>query len=191
MSAQHWPHRGMREPGLAVRSAISFGAFQLFPAERLLKRGDDVVRLGSRAFDILAALVDRPGEVVGRRELIDKVWPDVFVEEASLRFHITQLRKALGDGVEGGRYVLNVPGRGYILVEPTTRLVVEGPPEPGHVTRSTYALPPSSEHMVGRDEIVREVSEKLRLERFVTIVGPGGVGKRSEEHTSELQSQSN
>jgi predicted ATPase/DNA-binding winged helix-turn-helix (wHTH) protein len=162
---------------LAARSAISFGAFRLFPAERLLKRGDDVVRLGSRAFDILAALADRPGELVGTRELIDKVWPDVFLEEASLRFHIVQLRKALGDGVEGGRYVLNVPGRGYILVEPATRLVVEGAPEPDHVTSSTYALPPSSEHMVGRDEIVRGLSDKLRSERFVTIVGPGGVGK--------------
>ena len=162
---------------MAARSAISFGAFQLFPAERLLRRGDDVVPLGSRAFDILAALADRPGEIVGSRELIDKVWPDVFVEEASLRFHIVQLRKALGDGVEGARYVLNVPGRGYTLVEPATRLVVEGAAEPHLVTRSTYALPPSSDHMVGRDEIVRELSEKLRSERFVTIVGPGGVGK--------------
>src|SRR5579859_4287658 len=167
MSAQHWPHRGMREPGLAVRSAISFGAFQLFPAERLLKRGDDVVRLGSRAFDILAALVDRPGEVVGRRELIDKVWPDVFVEEASLRFHIAQLRKALGDGVQGSRYVLNVPGRGYTLVQPITRVAVEGAPEPEPLTRSTYVLPPSPGHMVGRDEIVRELGGKLRSERFV------------------------
>src|SRR5580704_18899154 len=113
-----------REPGLAARSAISFGAFQLSPPERLLKRGDDIVRLGSRAFDILAALAERPGEIVGNRELIDKVWPDVFVEEASLRFHIAQLRKALGDGVQGGRYVLNVPGRGYSLVEPATRVVV-------------------------------------------------------------------
>ena len=162
---------------MAARNAISFGAFQLLPAERLLKRGDDVVRLGSRAFDILAVLAERPGEVIGSRELIDKVWPDVFVEEASLRFHIVQLRKALGDGGQGGRYVLNVPGRGYTLVEPATRLTVEGAPEPDHVTSSTYALPPSSQHVIGRDETVRELSEKLRSERFVTIVGPGGVGK--------------
>jgi predicted ATPase/DNA-binding winged helix-turn-helix (wHTH) protein len=162
---------------LSARSAISFGAFQLFPNERLLKRGDDVVRLGSRAFDVLAVLADRPGEIVGSRELVDKVWPDVFVEEASLRFHIAQLRKALGDGVEGGRYVLNVPGRGYTLVEPATRLVVEAAPEPDPATRFAYALPPSSEHVVGRDEIVGELGEKLRSERFVTIVGPGGVGK--------------
>src|ERR1700722_5284087 len=155
----------MREPRLATRSAISFGAFQLFPAERLLKRGDDIVRLRRRAVDILAALADGPGELVGSRELIDKVWPDVLVEEASLRFHIVQLRKALGDGVPGGRYVLNVPGRGYILVEPATRLVVEGAPEPDHVTSSTYALPPSSKHIVGRDDVVRELSEKLRSER--------------------------
>jgi predicted ATPase/DNA-binding winged helix-turn-helix (wHTH) protein len=159
---------------LAARSAISFGAFQLLPAERLLKRGDDVVGLGARAFDILSALADRPGELVGSRELIDKVWSDVFVEEASLRFHISQLRKALGDGVDGGRYIVNVTGRGYTLVAPTTRLVVEGAPEQD---RPAYALPPASERMVGRDETVRELSEKLRAERFVTIVGPGGVGK--------------
>jgi len=66
-------------------SAISFGAFQLFPAERMLRRGDHVVRLGGRAFDILATLADRPGELVSSRELMDKVWPDVFVGEASLR----------------------------------------------------------------------------------------------------------
>ena len=140
----------------------------------MLKRGDEVVRLGDRAFDILAALADRAGEVVGRNELIDKVWTDVFVEDAALRFHISQLRKALGDGVDGGRYVLNVPGQGYTLVAPTARLVVEGAPEQD---RPTYGLPPAPERMVGRDEVVRELSEKLRSERFVTIVGPGGVGK--------------
>ena len=160
---------------MAARSAISIGAFQLFPSERQLKRGDEVVRIGGRAFDILDALAERPGEVVGSRELIDKVWSDVFVGEASLRFHISELRKALGDGVDGARYVLNVPGRGYTLVVPTERLVVEG--APAEPDRPTYALPGASERMVGRDEVVRELSEKLRSERFVTIVGPGGVGK--------------
>jgi predicted ATPase/DNA-binding winged helix-turn-helix (wHTH) protein len=157
-----------------TQSAISIGAFQLFPLERSLRRGDEVVRLGGRAFDILAALADRPGEVVGRRELLDKVWSDVFVEEASLRFHISELRKALGDGVDGARYVLNVPGRGYTLVAPTARFVLEGAPGPD---RPTYALPRALERMVGRNEVVRELSEKVRSDRFVTIVGPGGVGK--------------
>jgi predicted ATPase len=142
--------------------------------ERLLKRGDEIVRLGDRAFDILAALADRPGELVGRNELIDKVWSDVFVGEASLRFHISQLRKALGDGGDGDRYIRNVTGRGYTLVAPATRLVVDGPPEQD---RPTYALPRASERMVGRDEVVRELSQKLLSERFVSIVGPGGVGK--------------
>ena len=157
---------------MTTRSAISIGAFQLFPDERVLKRGDEVVRLGDRAFDILEALADRPGELVGREELMGKVWSDVFVEDAALRFHISQLRKVLGDG----RYILNVTGRGYTLVAPTSRLVVEGElaEEPD---LPAYALPPASERMVGRDEVVRELCEKLRLERFVTIVGPGGVGK--------------
>jgi predicted ATPase/DNA-binding winged helix-turn-helix (wHTH) protein len=162
---------------LAAGSAISFGAFQLFPAERMLRRGDHVVRLGGRAFDILATLADRPGELVSSRELMDKVWPDVFVGEASLRFHIAQLRKALDGGAHGGRYVLNVPGRGYVLVEPAAGLAAEGGTDPDPVASTAYVLPPASEQIIGRDEAVRELSEKLRSERFVTIVGPGGVGK--------------
>ena len=93
--------------------AVSFGPFRLYPAQRLLKKGEDPVKLGARAFDILVALVERAGEVVAHRKLIAKVWPDATVEEISLRVHIAALRKALDGGQSGEQYITNVTGRGY------------------------------------------------------------------------------
>src|SRR6266851_2947146 len=98
--------------------AISFGPFRLLAAQRLLLEGDNPVRLGSRAFDILAALVERPGEVVSKKELIARAWPKTFVEDANLKIQVGALRRALGDGQGGHRYVVTVPGRGYNFVAP-------------------------------------------------------------------------
>ena len=99
-----------------VAEAFSFGPFRVVPHARLLERDGAPISLSSRAFDLLCLLVSRPGEVVAKGELIAKTWPNVTVEETSLRFHITQLRRALGDSREGERYVVNVPGRGYCFV---------------------------------------------------------------------------
>jgi len=93
--------------------AVSFGPFRLYPAQRLLKKGEDPVRLGARAFDILLALVERAGEVVAHKELIAEVWPNVIVEEIGLRVHITSLRKALDGEQSSENYVTDVKGRGY------------------------------------------------------------------------------
>ena len=103
------------------KDALSFGPFSLFVAERLLKKADKPIPLGGRALDILIALLERPGEVVTHKELISTAWPGVTVEEANLRFQMAALRKALGDGRDGARYVSNVAGRGYCLVAPVTR----------------------------------------------------------------------
>ena len=100
----------------AVAQAFSFGPFRLSPYARLLERNGSAMPLSSRAFDLLCLLVSRPGEVVSKGELIAKTWPDVTVEESCLRFHITQLRRALGDSQGNERYVINVPGRGYCFV---------------------------------------------------------------------------
>src|SRR6202048_5126594 len=99
---------------------LSFGPFSLLTAERLLKKADESMPLGSRALDILIALVERAGEVVAHRELISTVWPGVTVEDVNLRAQIAALRKALGDGQDGARYVSNVAGRGYCFVGPVT-----------------------------------------------------------------------
>jgi DNA-binding winged helix-turn-helix (wHTH) protein len=92
---------------------LSFGPFSLFAAARLVKKADEPIPLGGRALDILIALAERAGEVVSHKELISTVWPDVTVEEVNLRYQMSILRKALGDGRDGARYVSNVAGRGY------------------------------------------------------------------------------
>jgi DNA-binding winged helix-turn-helix (wHTH) protein len=98
--------------------AISFGPYRLDAAQRLLLEGDKPVRLGSRAFDILTALVERAGEVVGKEELIARAWPKTFVQEANLKIQVSALRRALGDGQGDNRYVATVVGRGYNFVAP-------------------------------------------------------------------------
>src|SRR5262249_9082059 len=99
-------------------SAISFGPFRLFPKARFLQRDGSAIRIGSRALEILIILTEQPGEIINKRELIKRVWLDVNVDESSLRFQVAALRKAIGDGTEGVRYVVNVPGRGYYFAAP-------------------------------------------------------------------------
>jgi len=82
----------------ASERAISFGAFRLSSAERLLLEGDKTVRLGSRALHILIALVERAGELVGKDELMARVWPNTIVEESNLKFQISALRRTPGRG---------------------------------------------------------------------------------------------
>jgi DNA-binding winged helix-turn-helix (wHTH) protein len=85
--------------------AISFGPYRLLAAQRLVLEGDKPVRLGSRAFDILTALIERAGEVVGKEELIARAWPTTFVEEANLKMQVSALRRALSDGQGDRRHV--------------------------------------------------------------------------------------
>ncbi|MBR0706454.1 ATP-binding protein [Bradyrhizobium liaoningense] len=158
-------------------SAISFGPFRLFAKSRLLEKDGVPLHLGGRALDILIFLAARAGEVVDKRELIKQVWSDVNVDEGSLRFHITTLRKVLGDSGEGSRYVVNVPGRGYCFAAPLLRPAAsDGRASP---VSSRHALPSPLARMIGRDDAIAKISAGLALHRFVTIVGPGGIGKTS------------
>src|ERR1700681_3874250 len=102
--------------GAAVHRKLRFGPFELSIGERILRRDGQVLPLGGRALDILICLAERPGEVVAKQELIDRVWSDVTVEEGSIRVHVAAIRKALGDGQLGNRYIANVKGRGYSFV---------------------------------------------------------------------------
>src|SRR5271168_1517340 len=106
---------------------LSFGPFSLFAAERLLTKADEPIPLGGRALDILIVLAERAGKVVPHKELISSVWLDVTVEDANLRAHIAALRKALGDGRDGARYISNISGRGYCFVAPVTRSSAKKP----------------------------------------------------------------
>lgn len=161
------------------KDALSFGPFSVFTAERLVKKGDEAIPLGGRALDILIALAERPGEIVSHKELISTVWPDVTVDEANLRYQMGALRKALGDGQDGARYVSTVAGRGYCLVAPVTRSTAARtvPVTEIAATERVQKLPPRLGRMVGRDDTVRALAQQLQRWRFVSIVGPGGVGK--------------
>jgi predicted ATPase/DNA-binding winged helix-turn-helix (wHTH) protein len=166
------------QPDVQTRDAISFGPFRLAPTERLLERDGVAVPLGGRALDILIVLVERAGEIVSKKELIARVWPDVTVEEGSLRVHIVALRKALGDGEAGARYVTNVPGRGYCFVAPVVRSeAAHPPPDEDSASGRAHNLPAHLMRMVGRDDAVRTISAQFRTHRFLNIVGPGGIGK--------------
>jgi DNA-binding winged helix-turn-helix (wHTH) protein len=125
------------------RHAISFGPFRLLAAQRLLLEGGKPVRLGSRAFDILVALVERAGEVVGKEELRARVWPLTFVAEVNLKVQISGLRRALGDGQAGRRYIVTIPGRGYNFVGPL------GDEEPSQVSVSRLAIELGEEYLGG------------------------------------------
>ena len=97
---------------------ITFGTFRLLRSQQLLLEAEKQVPLGSRAYEILVALVERAGEVVSKDELVARVWPNIFVEESNLRVHINALRRALREGHGGARYVSTIPGRGYSFVAP-------------------------------------------------------------------------
>jgi predicted ATPase/DNA-binding winged helix-turn-helix (wHTH) protein len=168
----------LQTSGQHAQEVISFGPFRLCPSERVLKKGDQPVKLGGRAFDILLVLVQHAGEVVGHKKLVAKVWPGVLVEQVSLRVHIAALRKAVDTGEAGARYLINVRGRGYCFVAPTSRAWVESSVPAADISfNALYQLPPPLTRMVGREETVREVCQKLTAERFISIVGPGGLGK--------------
>jgi predicted ATPase/DNA-binding winged helix-turn-helix (wHTH) protein len=162
--------------GTVVHRKLRFGPFELSIGERLLRRDGRVIPLGGRALDILTYLADRPGEVIAKQELIDHVWSDVIVEEGSLRVHVAAIRKALRDGQFGNRYIANIKGRGYSFVGTVVSLA-GGTESRNAKFRHQGRLPVRSVMMVGRETVVGEVSDKLRDERFVTLLGPGGIGK--------------
>ena len=106
------------KPAGAPTREISFGRFRLLPAQFLLLEGDKQVPLGSRAMHILIVLLERPGELVTKQELMARVWPNLFVEPANLSVHISALRRALRDGRDGSQFIINITGRGYCFVAP-------------------------------------------------------------------------
>ena len=105
--------------------ALDFGPFRFITGRRALLRAGEAVRLPARAGEILLALVERAGELVSKRELLQRVWPGVIVEQATLRVHIAGLRKILGDSKAGLRFIENVSGLGYRFVAPVKRAVDE------------------------------------------------------------------
>jgi predicted ATPase/DNA-binding winged helix-turn-helix (wHTH) protein len=145
-------------------------------AERLLLRRGAPFSLGSRALDLLICLLEHDGAVVTPETLLNQVWRSAKVEPAALRVQVSALRKALGSADPGTPYIANVAGRGYAFVAPVSReatRVASAPPPPG----DRPALPAALDRMVGREDVVEALCRTVVAERFVTVIGPGGIGK--------------
>lgn len=160
----------------------TFGPYRLDPAARRLERAGEPVEIGSRSLDILVVLVQRAGSVVSQRDLMALVWRELVVDESTLRVHLMRLRKAMADGQSGARYIINVPGQGYSFVAPVHRATdaptaaVDGNEQPTDAM-PMHELPPRLARMVGRDTTVDTLSKLVHDHRFVSVVGPGGMGK--------------
>jgi predicted ATPase/DNA-binding winged helix-turn-helix (wHTH) protein len=159
-----------------VRGTIaSFGPFRLSATERILKKNGTPLKVGSRALDILIMLLEHAPAVVGKRDLMRRVWGQLVVDEVNLRFHVAALRKRLGDGDSSVRYITNIPGRGYCFAGAVRWDAAEPTPKGARATASQ--LPREPLLMVGRDHAVRELTVLLKKRSFVSIVGAGGIGK--------------
>ena len=153
--------------------AIDFGEYRLMPAERLLVGKTGPVPIGRRALEILTALIERRSEIVTRDELMHEVWGGQVVEENTLAVHVSALRRALGEGRGGVRYIATVPGLGY-------RFLAAVKPEPGPAALEPTGrgnLQRSDTPLLGRDTALADVSATLRASSLVTLTGPGGIGK--------------
>jgi predicted ATPase/DNA-binding winged helix-turn-helix (wHTH) protein len=159
-------------------ASVRFGSFCLWPVQRLLLQDDRPVHIGSRALDILIALLERPGDLVAKEDLMARVWPNTFVEPANLTVHIAALRRALSDGRDGNRLLINIPGRGYRFVAPVT-VSDQFKPSLGAISGAgqCHNLPARVTRLIGRRDIVGRLSAQITRDRFVTVVGPGGIGK--------------
>ena len=104
------------KPADAPPAKVSFGPFCLLPTQFLLLEGDKPVPLGGRALEILIALLERRGELVSKQDLTARVWPNLFVDPSNLTVHMSALRRALRDGQDGNRFIINMKGRGYRFV---------------------------------------------------------------------------
>jgi predicted ATPase/DNA-binding winged helix-turn-helix (wHTH) protein len=159
----------------SAQRSYSFGPFVLVPDQQLLLDGEAQVRVGSRALEILTALVERAGELVSKGELISRAWPDTFVEESNLKVNVAALRRTLGDGA---RYIATVNGRGYRFVSPVK---VSGPEVATRGSGATsvrpHNLPVATTRIVGRSEAIEAVLAQFEDSRLVTLVGAGGIGK--------------
>ena len=111
----------------APKELLRFGPFTLDLGDRLLWRGGELVPLTPKAFDLLAVLVQNPGKVLSKADLIERVWPDAFVEEANLSHQVYRLRAVLGDGEGDASYIDTLSRRGYRFVAPVTRVAPAAP----------------------------------------------------------------
>jgi predicted ATPase/DNA-binding winged helix-turn-helix (wHTH) protein len=155
-------------------AVYTFGDFCLLPGRRKLLLADQPIHIGSRAFAILVALVERAGRVVSANELTALVWPGIVVDEANLRVQLGSLRKVLTRGQGGRNAIETVPLRGYCFVLPVMQSVSSVPALGSEVEHN---LPSLLTPTVGRSDTIELLTESLASHRLVTVIGPGGIGK--------------
>jgi predicted ATPase/DNA-binding winged helix-turn-helix (wHTH) protein len=164
-------------PGYADR--YTFLDFALLPSERALLHGEQRVPLGSRAYDVLLALVERAGRLVSKEELIALVWPDTVVEEGNLRVQVSALRKALREEHHGQLCIENLAKRGYVFTAPVQRRDGAAPPQDLAWTAPARPAPCPAPYsaLVGREGALCDVAALLLEQRCVAVTGAAGVGK--------------
>lgn len=150
-----------------MQTPQQFGPIEVNPGQRVLRVSGAPVAIGGRAFDMLCVLIQRPGELVSKDELLDAVWGRVVVEEGNLHVHVSALRKALGAGV-----ITTVPGRGYRFVPPAGAASSTTPAAPAPV-----AVAERGPALLGRERDLAALHALLNEARLVTLTGPGGIGK--------------
>ncbi|UWF51340.1 helix-turn-helix transcriptional regulator [Pseudomonas sp. N3-W] len=157
--------------------AMHVGPYLIHPGQRLVLEGEQPLRLSRRAMDILLMLLEHAGSVVSKQQLIARVWPTSVVEDINLRVHMAALRKALGDGQAGQRYIVTVAQRGYSFVAPITLQPVVKCDANAFVEPGRHNLPVRHTRLIGRQPLLDNVMAQLPRQRFITLVGPGGIGK--------------
>jgi DNA-binding winged helix-turn-helix (wHTH) protein len=160
-------------------SGFLFGPFRLFPSERLLTESGKPLRLGSRALEILIVLVERAGDLVSKNELMARVWPATNVVEDNLSVHVAALRRTLGDGKGGHRYIITIPGRGYCFVARVTQARDLARPAQLDPANFVTTLPTSLTRLIGRGDSIAKLVATLPGQRLLAVAGPGGIGKTS------------
>ncbi|NBB63793.1 transcriptional regulator [Pseudomonas sp. ODNR1LW] len=156
---------------------LHFGPYALHLNQRLVLEGDQPLRLGGRALDILQVLVEHAGSVVSKEALIAQVWPRTVVEEINLRVHIAALRRAFRDGQDGHRYIVNIPERGYSFVASVRQAMEVAPLAIDPFATPPHNLPARLTPVTGRDAVVGSLVRQLPQRRCITLVGPCGIGK--------------
>src|SRR2546421_2579765 len=157
--------------GAADRSqTIEFGRFTVISHRRELLADGRPIELGGRAFDTLMALLDARGTVLGKDELLSRVWPDRVVEENNLQAQISALRKVFGAERD---LIRTVAGRGYQFTGEIRAAVTPGATAPAHPTN----LPGHLTELIGRDATLPFVVDLVIAHRLVTLTGAGGVGQ--------------
>jgi len=169
--------KALKDDSPVDEESFVFGAFRLIPAQRMLLEDGRPVHLGSRALDVLVALVQGAGETLHKDQLIAFAWPDTVVDEGALRVHVAALRRALGDARGGNRFIANIPGRGYSFVAPVRREQGQEAAKLPNTPGLGENLPAQLSRVIGRAEVIATVMSRVSQHRFLTIVGPGGIGK--------------